>query len=96
MTARSLPQHSIGGDDDPVASQVAAPPEVEALCPVVEGTVHTADLEVERTRDCKVMGTGGALPAGPFVSTSAASWKGAVGKRIKARFVEPSPYERNR
>lgn len=58
--------------------------------------VHSADLPVEQIRDCKVMGTRVPLPAWQFVSTSAASWKGATGKKLMARLVEPSPYERTK
>jgi hypothetical protein len=36
-----------------------------------------------------------ALPAGGWASTSPAAWQGATGQQIRARFTEPSPYEKH-
>lgn len=43
--------------------------------------------------DVKARGVDQDLPAGPFVSTAPPSWTGAVGRAIRERFAERSPWE---
>lgn len=62
--------------------------------------VHTRSLYAnywsiggEHADDVKVRGGFTALPRGPFISTSSASWRGPAGAAIRATFTQPSIYE---
>ena len=48
----------------------------------------------ETRDDVKLHGSGDPLPDWPLVSTATASWRGLVGKALRARFPEPCIYEK--